>query len=69
MIILELIKKKHEISGGHNGYSLNRLCEDSGLSKQEIREAIKELRKQGKVKIREGINQNLVFYEQSKHLS
>jgi hypothetical protein len=59
---LTLIIQRHKESGGHNGMSVIKLSEVTGIDRNDIKPILRELHYEGKIKVREGINHKLIFY-------
>lgn len=61
MNILQTIKEYHDSSGGSCGITVVQLCVKTGVSITSVKPLLKELRDQGKIKVRPGINLNLIY--------
>lgn len=65
--VLELLIAKHVKSGGHNGYYLPALIRDAEAPYIEVRKAISEIYKEGKLRTGDGAHGVLIFYDAPKH--
>ncbi len=63
MNLLQTIQAHHESTGGSSGITIVELCRKSGVSIASVKPLLKELHNQGKIRVREGINNKLIFLE------
>ena len=64
--ILNIIKKKHRLTGGHCGHSLVTLQRESSIGFIELREILNQLWREKEITIAEGVNNKLIFYNPKK---
>lgn len=64
--ILNIIKKKHRLSGGHCGQSLVTLQREASIGFIELREILNQLWREKEITIAEGVNNKLIFYNPKK---
>lgn len=60
-MILELIHEKHKRSNGHCGLSIQELSRQSGISLAKVKEELRQLHKDGKIRVRDGAQGKLIF--------
>lgn len=61
MTVLEFIKQKHKVSGGHNGISLPSLMRITGLDLDSLKTELNRLYIEDKIIVRKGIHGKLIF--------
>ncbi len=59
--LLHIIEENHKTTGGKCGITMVHLCEKAGKGYPTLKPLLKELHNEGKIKVREGINQKLIF--------
>lgn len=59
--LLQLIEDFNKATGGKCGITMVQLCEKAGMDFPNLKPLLKELHTEGKIKVREGINQKLIF--------
>lgn len=64
--VLEILEEKHIKSGGHNGCRVPELCHQTDSTCQDMRETLRILYKQKRIKIRDGIHGYLIFINNEK---
>lgn len=61
MNLLQTIQEYHDQTGGSCGITTIQLAVKTGVSISSIKPLLRELHEQKKIKVREGINSNLIF--------
>ncbi len=64
--ILKILEEKHETSGGKCGTYANKLAEMLECEYKDIAGTLKELQKEGKIIIREGIHPSQLIFKNKK---
>ncbi len=64
--ILKIIEEKHETSGGKCGTYTNKLTKMLGCGYKDIAGTLKELQKEGKIIIKEGIHPSQLIFKNKK---
>lgn len=61
MNLLQTIQEHSDASGGSCGITMIQLSAKSGIAISSLKPLLLELRKEGKIQVREGINLNLIY--------